>query len=334
MISIIIPAFNSEKTIEKTIQSILAQKTKEKIELIIVDDCSTDNTIKEIEKFKEVILIQQKKNSGPAVARNLGAKKAKGEIILFTDSDCVPEKNWLTEMTKPFQNSEIVGVQGAYKTKQKSITARFVQMEIEDRYDLMKKKDFIDFIGSYSAVYRKKEFLEFNGFNESFPIASGEDPELSFRMEKKGLKLVFNENAVVYHSHPESFLKYLKIKFWRGYWRILMYKHHKDKIIKDSYTPQTLKFQIAIIYALIIELLLKSINLFLQFNPIINSSMNSILDLIILISFLIYLITLISFTFKTLKKDFLIGVISPLFIFFRTFSFCIGLIAGIIKVKK
>jgi len=320
MISIIVPAFNSEKTITKTIQAIQKQETKEETELIIVDDNSTDKTVQEIKKFNKIKLIQQEKNSGPAVARNTGAKNAKGEIIVFTDSDCIPEKNWLDEMIKPFENSEVVGVQGAYKTKQKNLTAKFVQIEIEDRYDLMKKKEFIDFIGSYSAAYKKKVFLEFNGFNEKFHSASGEDPELSYRMEKKGLKLVFNPDAVVFHSHPESFPQYLKIKFFRGYWRILLYKNHQDKMIKDSYTPQILKFQIILLYAMIIGL---------------------ITELVIPINFipfyaflLIFLITLIPFALKALKKDFFIGLISPIMIFFRTFAFCTGLIWGLIKVKK
>lgn len=352
MISVIIPAFNSEKTIGKTIESILGQKTKEKIELIIVDDCSADNTVKEIKKFKEVVLIQQKKNSGPAAARNTGAKKATGEIILFTDSDCVPEKNWLEEMIKPFEKKlvkklplaepfkeeKIVGVQGAYKTKQKSITARFVQLEIEDRYDLMQseqeKNGSIDFIGSYSAGYRKKVFLEFNGFNESFPTASGEDPELSYRMEKKGLKLVFNSNAIVYHEHPESVLSYLKIKFFRGYWRILMYRNHKDKIIKDSYTPQVLKFQIFLLYALIIEVILMGLNSVIQFNPIIFNSINSVFKLLILFTSVLFLASIIPFIFKSAKKDFLAGILSPIFVFYRSIAFCLGLITGIIKVKK
>ncbi|MFH1644099.1 MAG: glycosyltransferase [bacterium] len=320
MISIIVPTFNSEKTIAKTIQAIQEQETKEETELIIVDDNSTDKTVQEIKKFNKIKLIQQEKNSGPAVARNTGAKNAKGEIIIFTDSDCVPEKNWLDEMIKPFENSKVVGVQGAYKTKQKNLTAKFVQIEIEDRYDLMKKKEFIDFIGSYSAAYRKKVFLEFKGFNEKFPSASGEDPELSYRIEKKGLKLKFNPNAIVYHKHPESFLQYLKIKFFRGYWRILLYKNHQDKMIKDSYTPQILKFQIILMYAMIIGL---------------------ITELVIPINFipfyaflLIFLVTLIPFTLKALKKDFFIGLISPKIIFFRTFAFCTGLIWGLIKVKK
>ncbi len=320
MISVIVPAFNSEKTIGKTISSVLEQKTAKEFELIIVDDKSTDNTVKKIKEFKKVILVEQKKNSGPAVARNSGAEKAKGEIILFTDADCVAEKNWLEEMIKPFENPEVIGVQGAYKTKQNSLTARFVQIEIEDRYDLMKKKEFIDFIGSYSAGYRKKTFLEFNGFNENFPAASGEDPELSFRMEKKGLKLVFNSNAVVYHLHPEDFMKYLKIKFWRGYWRILMYKTHKDKIIKDSYTPQILKFQIILMYAMLIGLII---------NPFISIKLLPFFGFIIIFS-----ITLIPFTVKALQKDFFIGLISPVIIYFRTTAFCMGLVWGLIKVKK
>ncbi|MBU2100282.1 glycosyltransferase [Candidatus Micrarchaeota archaeon] len=338
MISVIIPAFNSEKTISKTIQSILNQEVKKEFELIIVDDTSTDNTLTEIKKFKNIVLIQQEKNKGPAAARNLGAKKAKGETIIFTDSDCIPEKNWLEEMIKPFENPKVVGVQGSYKTKQKSLTARFIQLEIEDRYDLMqkemKKKGLIDFIGSYSAAYRKKEFMEFNGFNEKFPTASGEDPELSYRMEKKGLKLVFNPNATVFHSHPESFLQYIKTKFFRGYWRVLMYRTHKDKIIYDSYTPQVLKFQILILYALIIQLIVRQLNETIQFNPIIKNSISSAFDVFISVLFIVFLVTIIPFFMKNLKKDFLAGILSPIFVFFRTFSFCSGLIIGIIKVKK
>ncbi|MFH1895682.1 MAG: glycosyltransferase [archaeon] len=338
MISVIVPAFNSEKTIAETISSILSQKTKKEFELIVVDDASTDSTLKKISEFDKVKLIKLEKNSGPAVARNAGAKKARGEIIVFTDSDCVAEKNWLEEMIKPFEDTKVVGVQGAYKTKQNSLTARFVQAEIEDRYDLMKKSmqknGSIDFIGSYSAAYRKKTFLEFNGFNESFPIASGEDPELSYRMEKKGLKLEFNPKAVVWHVHPESFLKYIKVKFFRGYWRVLMYKEHKDKMLKDSYTPQALKFQIILLYAIITGLILTALNKLIQFNPLISNSVNSALSLFIITAAALFILSIIPFTLKALKKDVAAGILVPAFVFFRTIAFCSGLITGILKVKK
>ncbi|MFH1240352.1 MAG: glycosyltransferase [Candidatus Diapherotrites archaeon] len=242
--SVIIPVFNGEQTIKPCIESLINQTFGESYEIIVVDDGSTDETKDVVKSFDSKITYLFQKNKGPAIARNAGAKNAKFEILVFIDADCIAEKNWLNEMVRPFKNKEIVGVQGRYKTMQKSLTARFVQIEIEERYEKMKKHENIDFIGSYSAAYRKEIFIGTGGFDESFPIASGEDPELAYKLAKKGEKLVFNENAVVYHKHPESLLKYLQIKFFRAYWRVLLYSRHKDKIINDSYTPQALKFQI------------------------------------------------------------------------------------------
>ena len=64
------------------------------------------------------------------------------------------------------------------------------------------------------------------------PIAaSGEDIEFPFLLNKNGYKLVFAENAICYHKHPDTILKYLQIKFSRGYWRTLLYKNYKNKSI-------------------------------------------------------------------------------------------------------
>ena len=144
--SIIIPAYNNEKTIQECLRA-CKQQTVKPLEIIVIDDGSTDRTM-ELAKSENVIVFSQK-NSGPAKARNLGAEKSKGDILIFTDSDCVPEKNWLKEMLSPFKDKEVVGVQGAYKSKQKSIIAKFNQLEIEERYERMKKSKEIDWFGSY-----------------------------------------------------------------------------------------------------------------------------------------------------------------------------------------
>ncbi len=242
--SVIIPVFNEGKTIQQCIESLINQKFSGSYEIIIVDDGSTDKTSQIVKKFRNNVKYLFQKNKGPATARNTGAKNAKFEILIFIDADCIADEKWLSEMVNPFENKEIAGVQGRYKTKQKSLTARFVQIEIEERYEKMKKHENIDFIGSYSAAYRKEIFKSAGGFDESFPSASGEDPELSYKLAKAGEKLIFNENAIVYHKHPEKLLKYLQTKFFRAYWRVLLYSRHKDKMINDSYTPQMLKFQI------------------------------------------------------------------------------------------
>jgi glycosyltransferase involved in cell wall biosynthesis len=255
-ISIVIPCFNAAENLPQVISALNSQSIKPN-EIIIADDGSTDNTkniINYFAKLKKNIKYCWQKNAGPAKARNFGAKKANGEIIVFIDSDCIPEKNWLKEMISPFKDKAVGGVQGTYKTKQTGLIARFVQVEIEERYEKMKKaqkEGTLDWIGSYSAAYRTEAYKKLNGFDETFPIASGEDPELSYRLKKSGYNIVFNPNAIVYHTHPDDLLKYLKTKFFRAYYRPKMYSKHKEKIVKDSYTPQSLKLQIIIIYALV-----------------------------------------------------------------------------------
>jgi len=314
-LSVIVPAYNAEKTIGECLKSLKDQNTKNKYEIIVVDDGSKDDTEKIVRKFG-VELISQK-NKGPATARNSGAMAAKGEIIIFVDSDCIASKNWLEEMVNPFTDSKVAGVQGAYLTKQKEILAKYVQLEIEERYDRMKKRKSIDFVGSYSAAYRKKVFDEVNGFDEKFPIASGEDPDLSFKIAKKGHNLVFNPKAKVYHQHPISLLEYLHTKFYRAYWRIRLYNKHKEKIIRDSYTPQRLKIQILLFYIFAISLIAGII-----IKPLI---------LISIISLLIFILSSIPFAIYATKKDFTVAILSPFFLFLRAAMFSGGLIYGFVR---
>lgn len=233
-ISVIIPSFNCEKTIEKCLQSLVNQNyPKQKYEIIVVDNFSKDNSRKIAKKFKKVRFI--KKVSNPAEARNYGAKIAKGIILFFTDADCVIPKNLLKMIEKNFERYDIAGLGGGYKTLNKnSEAARFIGYEIAWRHS--REPKFTNFLGTYCCAYRRDIFLKFNGFDEKFAKASGEDPEFSFRIAKEGYKLLFDKKLFVWHSHPSSFKKYFKQQFWRGYWRALMYKKHPEKVFNESYT--------------------------------------------------------------------------------------------------
>ena len=316
--SIIIPAYNSEKTLSACLESLEDQSlSKEDYEVIVVDDGSTDSTATIAKKFNNKYIYQT--NQGPASARNKGVKSAVGDIILFTDSDCVPDHNWIREMVKPFSNSEVIGVKGTYKTKQKELAAKFAQAEFEDRYDLLQKSSTIDMIDTYSAAYRKDVFLNIGGFDQSFPVANNEDTDLSYRLAASGYKLVFNPNAFVYHNHPDTLTKYLKIKFWRGYWRLAVYIRYPDKALKDSYTPAVIKIQ-AITMAL--SLLFFSLALIIP----------------CLIYFAIFswgtiLVSTIPFALKTFKKKRIVGLISPGIILLRSLVFATGSVYGIIMEK-
>ena len=315
--SVIIPAYNSEKTITSCLESAVSQNLpKDNYDVTLIDDGSTDKTQAIAREFAVNVVPQ--KNQGPAAARNNGAVLAKGDILIFTDSDCELEPEFIKKITEPIvKNPEIVGVQGSYKTKQKEFIARFVQVEIETRYQKMAKKRFTDFIGTYAAAYRKDVFHTFGGFDTGFPLASGEDAEFSYKLQSSGCKMVFEPQACVYHLHPSTLKSYLKIKFFRGYWRIRLYKKHPTKTIHDSYTPQSLKFQVL------------SIPLFLMFAAL--SFFQPVLWFVpvgILFMFAFYSIPFIKlFQKNKFAKSYLI----PAVLFLRAASIFTGLSCGILN---
>lgn len=244
-VSAIIPTFNGRSRIGRTLAALLAQPGAADLEIIVVDDGSTDGTAASCAGLDDRIRVLSQPNQGPAAARNLGARQAKGDILLFTDDDCVPDPNWLPEMLKPFaEDPEVVGVKGAYRTEQPELLARFVQLEYEDKYDLMAKDRYIDFIDTYSAGFRREVFLRFGGYDTSFPVPCAEDVELSFRMSREGLRMVFNPRAVVAHTHPNDAWKYLKKKYKFAYWRMVAVRKNPEKLVRDSHTPQLMKLQL------------------------------------------------------------------------------------------
>lgn len=319
--SVIVPAYNAARTINKCLDALQRQSIpKENYEIIVVDDGSTDTTPDLIRPYPVQYLRQA--NQGPATARNKGAQEANGEIILFTDSDCVPEQDWIEEMIKPFKNPEVVAVKGSYKTDQRTLTARFAQVEFEERFEMLKKIEFIDMVDTYSAAYRKSVFFSLSGFDTSFPVANNEDTELSYKMSQAGHKMVFNPNAVVYHlGHPDSVKKYARLKFWRGYWRIVVYKRYPDKALKDSYTPQTLKLQILFMFASLLSLSFAWLDM-----PAIY--------FFFIISISLFIASSVPFAVFALRRDTTVGLLVPFFLSLRALSLGMGSIWGVLSSKK
>jgi cellulose synthase/poly-beta-1,6-N-acetylglucosamine synthase-like glycosyltransferase len=261
---------------------------------------------------------------GPANARNVGAKHGRGPIILFTDADCVPDRDWIKQMMLPFDDQDVVGVSGTYKTLNKEkLVARFVGYEIAQRHDAMKNLDKIDFIGTFSAGYRKSVFLKLHGFSTKYKKADAEDTDLSYRIDKAGMKMVFQPAAAVAHPHPDNLWKYLKQKYKRGVWRNMLYwSAHSDKLIStDSYTSKTLFPQLFITGIISLILLVLSI-------------LNSTFFYLLLIPIFIFIIAvlgnldLINFIDKRDKK---VGYVAPAILFFRNIAAIIGIIVGLIK---
>ncbi len=234
-ISVIVPVHNAEKTIQKTLAAIKNQQgTDLDIEIIAVDDGSTDGTPAILSSHKNIVVLTQK-NAGPASARNSGGKVATGDILVFTDSDTIPHPDWIKELTSPFNDEAIMVTAGTYTIANSgNRLAEAIQREIELRHAGYGK--FVEFGGTYNLALRKCLFISIGGFDESYRRASGEDNDFCYRILRQGYKIRYVPTAKVAHHHPEFFSKYMKEQFRHGFWRAKLYLEHPGQLSGDSYT--------------------------------------------------------------------------------------------------
>lgn len=213
MISIIIPVYNVEKYIKRCVDSLLNQ-TYKNIEIILINDGSTDNTIRIIKenyrKNKNIILINQK-NSGPAVARNNGIKHAKGKYVMFIDSDDFTDPTYVENYYYAIKNTKYDVVIGGYK--------RFVENKVTMKMQL-KKGEYSKYLitAPYCRIIRlsflNKNNIRFLDTNSSEDIYFN----LSIYSKTNNIKIIddigyyyfFNKNSISNTSH-KGFNENIKI---------------------------------------------------------------------------------------------------------------------------
>lgn len=244
--SIIVPVRNGAESLPRCLTALLSQTLpRDQYEIIVVDDGSSDATA--VIARQAGISYLYLPPSGPAAARNHGAQQAQGDFLLFTDADCEPAPHWIESLLTAFNDDSVMGAKGVYRTRESGLIPRFVQLEYLSKYASMAHLPSIDFIDTYSAAYRRAVFLANGGFDTSFPTAAVEDQELSFRLARKGYRLVFVPAAIVYHRHDLTFAEYIQRKFWIGYWKTFLLRRHPEKTFKDSHTPVSQRLQIVLL---------------------------------------------------------------------------------------
>jgi cellulose synthase/poly-beta-1,6-N-acetylglucosamine synthase-like glycosyltransferase len=242
--SVIVPVYNGAGTLGACLSALLAQTLgKDSYEVLVVDDGSTDGSA-QVAAAHGVAVIRQD-HAGAGAARNRGAQQARGQILLFTDADCEPLPDWIGQMLAPFSDPGVSGVKGVYRTRQRSLVARFAQAEFEEKYRRLAGQERIDFVDTHAAAYRREVFCEHGGFDAQFLL--DEDQELSYRLASAGCKLVFAPAARVYHRHPSTIWRYAWRKVQVGRWKVRVLARHRAKGVRDSYTPWTQKAQIALL---------------------------------------------------------------------------------------
>lgn len=201
-VTIVIPVYNGAKTIARTIESLLRQTLPPR-EIVIVDDGSTDETPAVLARFAERIRVLRKVNGGPASARNAGVRAAEGEFIAFTDSDCLPEPDWLRNLVAGFDRDELAGVGGIVRSLDGTLTGQYVDAIrlLDPQAD---ETGEIPYLITANACFRREALLRAGLFDERFRKPGGEEPELCSRIRKLGYRFAATESAVVLHHHRQT----------------------------------------------------------------------------------------------------------------------------------
>lgn len=238
-VSIIIPTHNRARLLVAALKSLAKlDYPKEKLEIVVVDDGSIDETQKEVKKlikdfpFALWCFYQDKK--GISEAKNLGIKNSKGEIVVSTDDDCLFEKDWLKKIIKPFNNPKVGSVGGpdkAYKLDSnlaKAVSFAFSSFigsgGIHGRVAKVRLGKFYP-MGCNMAILRKA--LGKVGLFE-LRLQPGEDTDLNHRIERAGYKLVYAPDAFVWHRSRGSFRGLIRRFYKRGFARVEIIRKHRE----------------------------------------------------------------------------------------------------------
>jgi len=209
-ISVLVPAFNEEDSIKDTIKNLLGiNYPKKNLEIIVIDDGSTDRTYEIAKRYEGKIKILKKKNGGKASALNFGIDNAKSEFVAVVDADTLLEKNALMNCMKYFEDESIAAVTSHILTKQKNKLIERLQnvelMIIALTRKLKEGLNLIDVTPGPLSVYRKDILMKVGKFDENNLT---EDVEIAWRILRNNYKIKMAYDAMAYSNCPSSLGKW------------------------------------------------------------------------------------------------------------------------------
>lgn len=242
-ISIIILSFNTAKFTKSCADSVLQQYKDligKEVEVIVVDNASSDNTINLLSKYKNIKIIKNDKNYGFSKGNNIGAKIAKGKYLLFLNSDTVVRDSNFLSMAKFLDENKKIGILGgklidSNKKIQKSggnfynLLNLFLSLFGGERVGLVRKtpakRERVDWVSGACLFIRGDLFKRLKGFDEHF-FMYVEDMDLCFRAKKAGfLTYFFPEVELVHSEHGSSNREFAVVSIYRSI--IYFAKKHK-----------------------------------------------------------------------------------------------------------
>lgn len=221
LISVVIPTYDRPARLDACLAGLRRSRyPRDRFEVVVVDDGSPtplDEVILHHREHMEVVLERQE-NSGPAAARNRGARLARGHLLAFTDDDCVPDPEWLSTLssaaaTRPGQMIGGRTINVLTGNPFSSASQHLVSYLYEYARGFSGDEPWTGFFASNNLLVPAREFHRIGGFDDGFPLAAGEDRDFCARWSEAGLPSFYAADARVFHHHRLTLSS-----FWRQHW--------------------------------------------------------------------------------------------------------------------
>jgi glycosyltransferase involved in cell wall biosynthesis len=223
-VSVIVPVYNGERTIEACLTSLLAQDyPRDRFRIIAVDNGSTDRTAAILASFADRIRVLHESKRGAAAARNRGLNAADGEVIALTDADCVVDPAWLANIVEPLVDPKVAVAGGRILSVRPCNAIEAYGEEIHDHEKA---------IGVWKPPYaitmnwamRRALLADVGCFAEDF--LRGQDVDLAYRIVQSGYRLAYARDAIVRHHNERTYGGLFREGFVHGLHSVHVMRKH------------------------------------------------------------------------------------------------------------
>jgi glycosyltransferase involved in cell wall biosynthesis len=223
-VSVVVCSYNSERTMEACLASLEVLDYPD-YEVIVVNDGSTDRTLQIAERFSYCRIISQP-NKGLSVARNVGAEAATGEIVAYTDSDCVADPDWLTYLVGKMEASNLAACGGPnFPPPEDCLVPAAVAVSPGGPTHVLISDEIAEHIAGCNMAFRRDLLLELGGFDPVYR-AAGDDVDICWRFQDAGHAIGFSPAAIVWHYRRNTVKAYLNQQRGYGKAEALVYAKH------------------------------------------------------------------------------------------------------------
>ena len=223
-VSVVVCAYNADRTMDQCLKS-LEHLNYPDYEVIVVNDGSTDRTLEISESYPYCKIISQV-NKGLSVARNVGAEAATGEIVAYTDSDCVADPDWLTYLVAKMEYGGLMAVGGPnFPPPEDDLIPAAVAVSPGGPTHVLVSDEVAEHIAGCNMAFRRDVLLNLGGFDPVYR-AAGDDVDICWRFQNAGYTIGFAPAAVVWHFRRNTVEAYLNQQKGYGKAEALVYSKH------------------------------------------------------------------------------------------------------------